>query len=122
MAARLKGLFYIAISNFVLPCILGFVQVILVFTVPVKGSSEQQRITWFFECSYIMITYNYLTIIGVVFATVWSTGSAWISDRQMPSFQSEKMLASSMSSGATAFTHHPSRAVPLPKPSTFNFP
>jgi hypothetical protein len=114
MTSRLHGLFYIAISNFVLPCVLGFVQVILVFTVPVQGSSEEQRITWFFECSYIMITYNYLTIIGVVFATVWSTGSTWALERHnaSSSFQPEKMFVSATSSGATAVSHSRNRSIP----------
>jgi hypothetical protein len=65
MAFRLRGLFLIALSNFVFPVILNIIQLGLVFS----------STTSFFRTSIVYMVNNYVNIIGVVFATVWSIGS-----------------------------------------------
>jgi len=71
---QLQAIFYIAVSNFVLPCFMNLVQLIIVFIGPTRGDSMME---WFLTCTYIMMANNYLTIIGVVFATIWSSGNQW---------------------------------------------
>lgn len=65
MAFRLRGLFLIALSNFVFPVILNIIQLGLLFS----------STTSFFRTSIVYMVNNYVNIIGVVFATVWSIGS-----------------------------------------------
>ncbi|KAG0697221.1 hypothetical protein DFH29DRAFT_812013 [Suillus ampliporus] len=64
MASRLRGLFLIALSNFVFPVILNIIQLGLTF-----GYS-----TSYIQASILFVVNNYVNIIGVVFATVWSMG------------------------------------------------
>ncbi|KII84132.1 hypothetical protein PLICRDRAFT_46491 [Plicaturopsis crispa FD-325 SS-3] len=68
LSARLRGLFLIAVSNFVFPCLFGLIQLILLL-----------RTGGFLLCTYFNMVNNYINIIGVVFATVWSTGTRWAS-------------------------------------------
>lgn len=65
MVSRLRGLFLIALSNFVFPVILNIIQLGLIF------SSTTSSI----QASIVFVVNNYVNIIGVVFATVWSIGS-----------------------------------------------
>ncbi|KAG2748603.1 hypothetical protein P692DRAFT_20857167 [Suillus brevipes Sb2] len=65
MANRLQGLFLIALSNFVFPVVLNIIQLGLIFS---STSS-------FFRTSMVYMVNNYVNIIGVVFATIWSIGS-----------------------------------------------
>ncbi|KAJ7474543.1 hypothetical protein B0H11DRAFT_1918254 [Mycena galericulata] len=46
----------------------------VVFQGPTKGQSEEE---WFNECSIMMIVNGYVTIAGVVFATVWAGANNW---------------------------------------------
>jgi len=65
-AAQLKTLFWIAVSNFVFPVILSIIQLILLFHDPnyLKGS-------------YVFMANDYVEIIGVLLATVWTTSNQW---------------------------------------------
>lgn len=64
--ARLKALFWIGVSNFVFPVILNLVQLIFVFRDPS-----------FLDGSYVFMVNTYVQIIGVLLATMWSTGTRW---------------------------------------------
>lgn len=61
---RLASLFWIATSNFVFPTLLSIIQLIYLFT----NHS-------FLTGSYLYIVNGYVEIIGVLFATVWVSGS-----------------------------------------------
>jgi len=76
MAARVRRLFFIASSNFLIPGLLNIVQLVLIFVLPNHSDSEARQTQLFLICAYIMIVFNYVCIIGVVFATIWSTGSS----------------------------------------------
>lgn len=71
---RMRWLYWIAISNFVLPCILSLVQLVLIF-----------RDSNFLVSTYVNLVNNYVDIIGVIFATVWSTGSNWATEKGLVS-------------------------------------
>ncbi|KAI0776549.1 hypothetical protein BD413DRAFT_602137 [Trametes elegans] len=64
LSSRLRTLFWIAVSNFVIPVLLNLTQLIFTF----HDSS-------FLHGTYIFIVNNYVQIIGVLLATVWSTGT-----------------------------------------------
>ncbi len=64
--ARLRTLFWIATSNFVIPVMLNLTQLIYVF-----------RDLEFLHGTYIFLVNNYVQIIGVLLATVWSSGTQW---------------------------------------------
>jgi len=63
---RIKGLLTIALGNFVFPVILNILQVIFILTDPdfTKGT-------------YILITNCYITPLGVLFATIWTSSHHW---------------------------------------------
>ncbi|KAG0708237.1 hypothetical protein DFH29DRAFT_893849 [Suillus ampliporus] len=65
MTSRLQGLFVIALSNFVFPVVLNIIQLGLIFS----------STTSFFQTIMVYMVNNYINIIGVVFATIWSIGS-----------------------------------------------
>ena len=65
-ASRLKALFWIAVSNFVIPVILTLVQLVFVFC---------DR-DWF-HGSYVFIVNTHIQIVGVIMATIWCTGMRW---------------------------------------------
>jgi hypothetical protein len=64
----------ITISNFVIPCTLQAIQVVVVL---IGRSKEQSELQWFYECSFLMIINGYVTILGVIFATVWAEATNW---------------------------------------------
>ncbi|KAG0704152.1 hypothetical protein DFH29DRAFT_913144 [Suillus ampliporus] len=74
VAARLRVLFFIALSNFVFPVMLNIIQLSFIF-----GSTAS-----FFRTSIVYIVNNYVTIIGVVFATIWSMGSRSLDESHPP--------------------------------------
>ncbi|KAJ7645927.1 hypothetical protein DFH06DRAFT_1332867 [Mycena polygramma] len=65
-ASKLKSLFYIALGNFVFPCVLSLVQLIFLFRDPS-----------FLDGSYVFLTNVYVEIIGVLMATIWVAGGQW---------------------------------------------
>ncbi|KAK0446448.1 uncharacterized protein EV420DRAFT_903006 [Desarmillaria tabescens] len=68
---RISTLFWIAVSNFVFPVMLSFVQFVLAF-----------KAQLFLDATYIIITNVYFEIIAVLLATVWSAGSKWSEKQQ----------------------------------------
>ncbi|TFK33497.1 hypothetical protein BDQ12DRAFT_589428, partial [Crucibulum laeve] len=62
--SKIEGLFWIAVSNFVFPVILCLVQLVFIFRDPT-----------FIIASCIFLTNDYVEIIGVLLATVWTAGS-----------------------------------------------
>ncbi|KAK6966273.1 hypothetical protein R3P38DRAFT_3376254 [Favolaschia claudopus] len=64
----LRMIWMTSLTNFIIPCILQIVQIALILHGR-QGKTEDQ---WFSECSLMMVLNGYLTIIGVVFATVWA--------------------------------------------------
>ncbi|KAK6966378.1 hypothetical protein R3P38DRAFT_2752550 [Favolaschia claudopus] len=67
----LRMIWMTSLTNFIIPCILQVVQIALILHGR-QGKTEDQ---WFSECSLMMVLNGYLTIIGVVFATVWANWS-----------------------------------------------
>lgn len=61
---RLRTLFWISVSNFVFPVILNLAQLILAFRNPN-----------FLDGAYVLIVNNYISVIGVLLATIWSTST-----------------------------------------------
>ncbi|PBK70347.1 hypothetical protein ARMSODRAFT_974311 [Armillaria solidipes] len=68
---RISTLFWIAVSNFVFPVMLSFVQLVFAF-----------KARLFLDATYIIITNIYFEIIAVLLATVWSAGSKWSEKQQ----------------------------------------
>lgn len=64
--SRIRGLFYIAVGNFVFPIAINIAQIILVV-------SDRS----FLNGGYLQIVNIYVSIIGLVFATIWTTGHRW---------------------------------------------
>ncbi|KAM5531173.1 hypothetical protein V8D89_015143 [Ganoderma adspersum] len=62
--ARLRTLFWIALSNFVFPVIFDVAQLILIF-----------RDRNYIEGSYVVIVNSYVSILGVLFSTIWASGA-----------------------------------------------
>ncbi|KAJ6593198.1 hypothetical protein B0H19DRAFT_920797, partial [Mycena capillaripes] len=71
-ASKLKSLFYIALGNFVFPCLLGLVELIFVF-----------RDSNFVNGSHVVLTNVYVQIIGVLMATIWVAGGHWSDESQV---------------------------------------
>ncbi|KAG0708239.1 hypothetical protein DFH29DRAFT_893858 [Suillus ampliporus] len=74
MTSRLQGLFVIALSNFVFPVVLNIIQLGLIFS----------STTSFFQTTVVYMVNNYINIIGVVFATIWSIGSRILEESLPP--------------------------------------
>ena len=67
----MKTLFWISVSNFVFPVILKVVQVVLIL-----GDAE------FALGTLVLMANNYITIIGVLLATLWCSEAYW--ERRAP--------------------------------------
>ncbi|PFH45066.1 hypothetical protein AMATHDRAFT_72036 [Amanita thiersii Skay4041] len=65
----IKGLFWIAVSNFIFPVLLSIAQLIFVFRDPD-----------FVDGSLVLLVNDYVEIVGVLLATVWVAGAHWSSD------------------------------------------
>lgn len=65
MLSRVRGLFYIALGNFIFPIAMSTTETILILTdhSPLTGADVE-------------MANSYITIIGVVFATIWTMGQA----------------------------------------------
>ncbi|KAJ8486952.1 hypothetical protein ONZ45_g14503 [Pleurotus djamor] len=70
---RARTLFMISISNFVVPCIFCTAQIVIA-SVDIQATN----LSLFLFSTYLAVANNYVTILGVVFATVWSAGSRWM--------------------------------------------
>ncbi|KAI1795244.1 hypothetical protein LXA43DRAFT_882068 [Ganoderma leucocontextum] len=64
-AARVRTLFWIALSNFVFPVIFDVAQLVLIFRDPN-----------YVEGFYVISVNSYVSILGVLFSTIWASGSA----------------------------------------------
>jgi hypothetical protein len=64
--STLEALFWIAVSNFVIPVMLSIAQLVVL-----RASKN------IFTVAPIMIVNIYVEIIGVLLATVWASGSRW---------------------------------------------
>ncbi|KZO95548.1 hypothetical protein CALVIDRAFT_564600 [Calocera viscosa TUFC12733] len=67
--ARLQGLFYIALTSYLFPTLCGVVELILIYA---AHSFVPATCVLFFDI--------YISIFGVAFATVWTTGISWIDE------------------------------------------
>ncbi|KAF9448445.1 hypothetical protein P691DRAFT_775406 [Macrolepiota fuliginosa MF-IS2] len=66
LLSYLRSLFLIALGNFVFPIIMNIASIVLIARDPS-----------FINGSYILLTNNYVAIIGVVFATIWTRKQNW---------------------------------------------
>ncbi|KAI6030980.1 hypothetical protein EDC04DRAFT_2605243 [Pisolithus marmoratus] len=74
IAERIRQIFYISLANFVFPLIFNVAQIICITTdrSPTTGT--------------ILLTMNnYITVMGVLCATLWFSGSEWVRTRNEPS-------------------------------------
>lgn len=70
LASKLRALFWISVSNFVIPVFFALPQAILAVITP------QQYV----KIAYVNIVRVYVSIIAVVFATLWASGNTWYSE------------------------------------------
>ncbi|PFH45385.1 hypothetical protein AMATHDRAFT_51682 [Amanita thiersii Skay4041] len=77
----IRGIFWIAVSNFVFPVLLGIAQLIFVFHDPS-----------FFHGIIMLVTNDYVSIVGVLLATVWSASGRW-TDEHCPPAQRDCALS-----------------------------
>lgn len=63
---RLKTLFWISVSNFVFPVILDLALLVLAF-----------RDAAFLDGAYVLMVSNYVDIVGVLLATIWTTSTKY---------------------------------------------
>jgi hypothetical protein len=101
MVSRLRRLFFIAGSNFIIPGLLNAVQLTLVFVLPKHSDPPARQSQLFFICAFIMIVFNYVCIIGVVFATIWATGSSLLSGSNQGSWPSGSVVGGTYSKVAS---------------------
>jgi len=66
LISRIRGLFAIALANFVFPLFLNITQVVLI-----------TRDTNYARGAEVLMANMYVSIFGVLFATVWASGNAW---------------------------------------------
>lgn len=91
--SRLKGLFWIAVSNFVFPVILSIIQLVFIFRDPD-----------FLKGTYIYLTNSFFEIIGVLLATVWTSSSHWSdSTNTVRGITVEKIPRFARKNGASTF-------------------
>ncbi|KAI0051147.1 hypothetical protein FA95DRAFT_391860 [Auriscalpium vulgare] len=65
--ARVPAAFTIALGNYVFPVAMNIIQITLMLTMP-----------HFINGIYIIFANNFVTILGVVFATVWTSQQNWV--------------------------------------------
>ncbi|THU91849.1 hypothetical protein K435DRAFT_758739, partial [Dendrothele bispora CBS 962.96] len=66
LLAHIRSLFLIALGNFVFPVIMNIATIVLVATDPS-----------FINGTYILLSNNYVAILGIVFATIWTRKYNW---------------------------------------------
>ncbi|KAI5985079.1 hypothetical protein EDD15DRAFT_2374579 [Pisolithus albus] len=67
VSERIRQIFYISAANFIFPLIFNIAQIIFITTdrSPYTGA-------------LLLLINNYVTVIGVIFATLWFSGSEWV--------------------------------------------
>ncbi|KAI6104899.1 hypothetical protein EDD16DRAFT_810259 [Pisolithus croceorrhizus] len=73
MPARIRQIFYISAANFVFPLVFNVALITFVMT----NSS-------FANGGLLLLINNYLTVMGVLCATLWFSGSEWVRTRKAP--------------------------------------
>ncbi|OBZ67596.1 hypothetical protein A0H81_12150 [Grifola frondosa] len=73
-------MFWIAASNFVFPVMFNVAQLVIFMTT-----------TDFTVCLYVQQANYFISIIGVVFATIWATGNNWAHDNVYDSEQGRSL-------------------------------
>ncbi|PFH45384.1 hypothetical protein AMATHDRAFT_160210 [Amanita thiersii Skay4041] len=84
----IRVIFWISVSNFVFPVLLSIAQLIFVF-----------HDTSFFHGVYMLIANDYVSIVGVLLAMVWSASGRWTEEHCSPA-QRDNALS------IIRFTHH----------------
>ena len=99
VSSKIKTLFWIAASNFVIPVFLNVALLIDIF----HGSN--------FELvgSYLEYCNIYVQIIGVVLATLWAAGSQWLEDSGPMAAAGPEVLSISGGMTTTTSESHPRR-------------
>ncbi|GJE97670.1 hypothetical protein PsYK624_138910 [Phanerochaete sordida] len=101
LTSRLKTLFWIAIGNFIFPILFNIATIVDVFVDP----------QYVLRIPNLLLANYYLSIIGVVFATVWCTSSGY-SSREPPllalQLSDSSKIESASSSPSSAATIVPS--------------
>ncbi|KAG7096007.1 hypothetical protein E1B28_006689 [Marasmius oreades] len=67
LLSTIRTLFLVALGNFIFPIIMNIASIVLIATDPS-----------FVNGSYILLANNYVAILGVVFATIWTRKQSWI--------------------------------------------
>ena len=67
LTRKFRGLFWIALSNFIIPLLLSLTSAIIYLV-------NKEKIIIILQ---INLANNYVSIIAVVFATLWASGSSW---------------------------------------------
>ncbi|KAI6031192.1 hypothetical protein PISMIDRAFT_6627 [Pisolithus microcarpus 441] len=78
MQTRIRQIFYISVANFVLPLIFG-VALIILLVIATSANTEAYLIT-----DLLLLINSYITVMGVLCATVWFSGSEWVRTRNEP--------------------------------------
>ncbi|KAI5998186.1 hypothetical protein EDD15DRAFT_301149 [Pisolithus albus] len=73
MPARIRQIFYISAANFVFPLLFNIVLIICIATVQS-----------FDAAALLLLINNYVTVMGVLCATVWFSRSEWVRSRNEP--------------------------------------
>ncbi|KAI5993835.1 hypothetical protein F5J12DRAFT_726594 [Pisolithus orientalis] len=71
ISERIRQIFYISVANFVFPLIFNIAQIILI-------STDRSPNTG----GLLLLINNYVTVIGVLCATLWFSGSEWVRSRK----------------------------------------
>ncbi|KAI6141873.1 hypothetical protein BKA82DRAFT_727032 [Pisolithus tinctorius] len=81
IADRIRRIFYISVANFIFPVVFNVAQIIFITTdrSPTNGA-------------VLLLIDSYVTVMGVMCATLWSSGSEWVRTHNEPS--PERMLNS----------------------------
>jgi len=70
--SRVPAVFVIALGNYVVPVAIDIVVIVLMILLPGWANG-----------AFILYVANFITILGIVFATVWTTNQNWIYRRMV---------------------------------------
>ncbi|KAI6102436.1 hypothetical protein EDD16DRAFT_1843568 [Pisolithus croceorrhizus] len=74
IAERIRQVFYISVANFIFPLIFNIAQIVFATT------------DWSTTAGgMVLLINNYITVLGVLCATLWFSGSEWVRTRNEPS-------------------------------------
>ncbi|PIL26400.1 hypothetical protein GSI_12157 [Ganoderma sinense ZZ0214-1] len=107
-AARIRTLFWIALSNFVFPVVFDIAQLVLIF-----------RDASYIGGGYVISVNSYISILGVLFSTIWS-GSHRVAEATLTSSSPQPSVCSQCR-GITGNPYHSAASLIarcLPRPPT----